>query len=108
LAGFDLTQARVQTPGETWWFTLSENPTEPRFGLDATRTGAISRNSLVWGDFGVGVAGAFLDATQHTDITFDLSRWGASSAQIAYLLFQLPARAAFLASRMIAGALPHA
>jgi hypothetical protein len=108
LVGFALTQARVQTPGETWWFTLSENPTEPRFGLDAARAEPISRDSLVWGDFGVDAAGAFLDATQHTDIAFDGSRWGTSSAQIAYLLFQLPARAAFLATRMIAGAIPHA
>ena len=108
LVGFALTQARVQTPGETWWFTLSENPTEPRFGLDAARAEPISRDSLVWGDFGVDAAGAFLDASKHTDIAFDGSRWGASSAQIAYLLFQLPARAAFLASRMISGALAHA
>ena len=34
LVGFAADEAASRTPGETWWFTLSENPTEPRFGLD--------------------------------------------------------------------------
>ena len=38
LVGFDLdASAVIDAPGETWWFTLSENPTEPRFGLDPSR-----------------------------------------------------------------------
>jgi hypothetical protein len=106
LVGFSLTQARIRKPGETWWFTLSENPTEPRFGLDLSREGAQTRDQLVWSDFGA-APGRFLDATAHTDIAFEGSTWGASSAQIAYLLFQLPARAAFSALKMLGGAVPH-
>jgi hypothetical protein len=107
LVGFDLTQARVRTPGETWWFTLSENPTEPRFGLDPARAGGGGRDDLVWEDFGV-APGGFLDPRHGAGILFDGSRWGASSAQMAYLLFQLPGRAAFNALRMLGGAIPHA
>lgn len=104
LVGFALTTARIATLGEKWWFTLSENPTEPRFGLDPSREGGISRDNLTWADFGVSRAGLFLDATSHTNLIFDGARWGASSAANAYLLFQLPARAAFSAARMVAGA----
>jgi hypothetical protein len=106
LVGFAMTRARIDTPGETWWFTLSESPTEPRFGLDAARDQpAPARDSLIWADFGVTVPGGFLDATTHTDITFDGARWGTSSADNAYLLFQLPARAAFRGTKMVAGAI---
>lgn len=113
LVGFDMKRERIDSDAETWWFTLSENPTEPRFGLDPSRAGAMTRDNLVWDDFGVAVGG-FLDATRHTaDIGFDgpasappveHSQWGASSAQVAYLLFQLPARAAFLGTTMVEGA----
>lgn len=106
LVGFAMTRARIDTPGEKWWFTLSENPTEPRFGLDPFRDEPQSRDSLIWEDFGVSAPGGFLAATRHTDLAFDESRWGASSAQVAYLLFQLPARAAFLAKTMVAGVTP--
>lgn len=106
LVGFSLTQARIHTPGETWWFTLSENPTEPRFGLDPSRVGDRTRDQLVWSDFGA-APGGFLNTATHTDIAFDDSTWGKSSAQIAYLLFQLPARAAFSALKMLGKAIPH-
>lgn len=102
LVGFAMTRARVDQPGEKWWFTLSENPTEPRFGLDPSRpTPAPTRDNLVWDDFGVGKPGQFLDATRHTNLAFDAVQWGASSASVAHLLFQLPARAAFLAKSMV-------
>ena len=106
LVGFAMTRARIDTAGERWWFTLSENPTEPRFGLDPSRNEARTRDSLVWADFGIASPGGFLDATQHTDLVFGESRWGDSSADVAYQLFQLPARAAFLAKAMVAKAVP--
>ncbi len=116
LAGFDMRREDLDTPGETWWFTLSENPSEPRFGLDDSRPGAISRDNLTFSDFGV-MPGQFLDATvprPAVDFTeppsnppADRSQWGTTSAQMAYLLFQLPARAAFLAKRMTQQAVPH-
>jgi hypothetical protein len=94
----------VRRAGETWWFALSENPSEPRFGLDESREGARTRDELMWTDFGVDAPGGFLDATTHTDIAFDDNRWGGSSAQVAALLFQLPARALFAGRRMLDGA----
>jgi hypothetical protein len=104
LVGFAMTRAQID---EKWWFTLSENPTEPRFGLDPSRAEADpSRDNLIWADFGVNAPGQFLDATQHTAITFDQSQWGASSASIAYLLFQLPARAAFKGTTMVTQTVP--
>ena len=116
LAGFDMARTDLDVPGETWWFTLSENPTEPRFGLDDSRQGPISRDNLAFSDFGL-TPGGFLDATQaYPSVDFseppsnpppDRSQWGTTSAQMAYLLFQLPARAAFLAKRMVQKAAPH-
>jgi hypothetical protein len=117
LVGFDMRREDLDTPGQTWWFTLSENPAEPRFGLDDSREGPITRDNLTFGDFGV-MPGQFLDATvPRPSVNFteppsnpppDRSQWGATSAQTAYLLFQLPARAAFLARRMAEEAAPHA
>jgi hypothetical protein len=128
LAGFELTLADIHddpnVSDDTWWFTLSENPTEPRFGLDPSRpSGVRSRDNLIWDDFGTPIGG-FLDATTPMNPLepspdkfsgpapqLDISRWGATSgplrttsAQVAYLLFQLPARAAFLGTRMVQGA----
>ena len=114
LVGFDLRRAQIDTPGETWWFTLSENPTEPRFGLEPSRQGVMTRDELTWQDLGAELPGQFLDAARHTNIGFngpassrpvERSQWGASSAQVAYLLFRLPARAAFLGERMVSGAM---
>jgi hypothetical protein len=106
LAGFSMTRARIDTAGEKWWFTLSENPTEPRFGLDPSREGGRTRDNLIWADFGLNQPGQFLDAVQHTGLVCDGVRWGDTSASVAYLLFQLPARAAFFAQTMVKGAIP--
>ncbi|MGI8457660.1 MAG: hypothetical protein ACR2LI_06075 [Propionibacteriaceae bacterium] len=114
LVGFALTEAEITDADDTWWFTLSENPSEPRFGLDESRQleppPGLSppRDDLVWTDFGVPPEG-FLRADQPSVVharsltTGDESRWGASSAAVAYLLFQLPARAAFKATSMLSG-----
>ena len=48
-SGFGMTRARIDTPGETWWFTLSENPTEPRFGLDPVARRAARRATACLG-----------------------------------------------------------
>ena len=91
---------------------LSGQPKEALKPLKDRKFTPIDRDNLIWQDFGVAAPGQFLDATQHTEIHFDGpsssppvedSRWGASSAQVAHLLFQLPARAAFLGRRMVAG-----
>jgi hypothetical protein len=114
LVGFALTEEEIRQPGARWWFTLSENPTEPRFGLDSSRLGdhplpnptpTRLRDSLIWDDFAV-AEGAFLDVTTPADLMIkdrllEDCRWGVSSAQVASLLFQLPARAVFLGTRMV-------
>ncbi|MFT3924531.1 MAG: hypothetical protein QM778_18475 [Myxococcales bacterium] len=104
LAGFSLTKAQIDNPEQNWWFTLSENPTEPRFGLDPSRVNDVSRDDLTWSDLEMDVPGGFLSAAHPTNLVLDKSRWGASSAEVAYLLFQLPARAAFRAKAMVTGA----
>ncbi len=108
LVGFSIDVETIKAPGPAWWFTLSENPTEPRFGLDPSREGGISRDNLIWDDFGVAIGG-FLDANKPAaGVSFpgdtDQNTWGTTSAQVAALLFQLPARAAFLGTKMVAGA----
>ncbi len=104
LVGFSIDVETITKPGPSWWFTLSENPTEPRFGLDPSREGGLTRDNLVWDDFGVPFGG-FLDAGKPAPgVSFGDNRWGTTSAQVAALLFQLPARAAFLGTRMVAGA----
>ncbi|MEP7113916.1 MAG: hypothetical protein ABI862_11665, partial [Ilumatobacteraceae bacterium] len=118
LVGFALTEAEIRQADATWWFTLSENPTEPRFGLDSSREGGQPlpnvnplptglRDALIWDDFQV-AEGAFLDVTRPAilvikDRLLEDCQWGASSAQVASLLFQLPARAVFLGTRMVDG-----
>ena len=108
LVGFDLTGApTIETPGETWWFTLSENPTEPRFGLDPSRQGP--RPQPRQPDLGRLRRQRTRPVPRRTQpapalVAFDGNAWGASSAQVAYLLFQLPARAAFLGTKMVDGA----
>lgn len=108
LVGFDLEISQLQTPFVQWWFTLSENPTEPRFGLDEPADPPVpeprGRDDLLWNDFGVGF-GQFLqagvgNAVFPDEVNEEIS-WGSTSAQIAALLFQLPARAAYNAKRMI-------
>jgi hypothetical protein len=113
LVGFALTAAEIRQGDFAWWFTLSENPTEPRFGLDESRDppllvlpiSANERDNLTWDDFNV-AEGRFLDATRHPEIVItdragETCQWGASSAQVAAVLFQLPARAAFLGTHML-------
>ena len=104
LVGFSIDVDTIKAPGPAWWFTLSENPTEPRFGLDPSRDGGLTRDDLIWDDFGVAIGG-FLDANKPAPgVSFPPNKWGTTSAQVAALLFQLPARAAFLGTKMVAGA----
>ncbi len=115
LVGFDLTEAEIKADDFVWWFTLSENPTEPRFGLDESREGGgapQTRDDLTWADFAV-EPGGFLRPGVPAPVSFtdgpppggggtlDTSQWARSSAEAAWLLFQLPARAAYKGQRML-------
>ena len=104
LVGFDATSDNIRN-NQLEWFTLSENPTEPRFGLDDNSgqpSDLSSRDDLAWADFAT-PNGAFLRAN-FPILTLDQATWGAHSAAVAHLLFQLPARAAYPASSMIVSA----
>jgi len=113
LIGFDLTvqqvdQAQGATPSRPWWFTLSEHVGEPRFGLDSGAAHAVgssvARDDLTWGDFGrpahvPGAPPSGLTVTYPATVGADAG--AGDAARTAYRLFQLPARAAFRASRMV-------
>jgi hypothetical protein len=127
--GFDLTvrEARGDTgdypdkdkPG--WFFVIKERPGEPRFGLDIKREGDINVwNDLSWEDVAPG-GGSFIqinDATQPFTLTKPtgaveekLEQWvddvniawnkNVSSADLAYVLYQVPVMIAVHASEML-------
>jgi hypothetical protein len=109
LVGFDLEVTQIESDLVEWWFTLSENPTEPRFGLDVPSVPPVAeprgREDLQWTDFGVEFDQFLQAGVGAVAFSGDLGeeiRWGTTSAQIAALLFQLPARAAYNGKRMIA------
>jgi len=112
--GFDLTveQARgtEKTPGFDdnlgWFFILQEIPGEPRFGMDVAfdpGTDGVTWDDLAWDSFG-GADLKFIKAGVHptfnpTDNTPD--KWGTSSANMAYVLFQKPSMVAVHAKEML-------
>jgi hypothetical protein len=106
LVAFDLLPNAIkqEDPNEPWWFLLAENPTEPRFGLDdVAAAGGDPRNNLTWAQLLGGLPQGqqrFLRATT-PNLVVDGVAWGRDSAAVAHLLFQLPARAAFLGTRML-------
>jgi hypothetical protein len=105
LVAFDLLPQTVKAPGAAWWFLLAENPTDPRFGLDdVAAAGGDERNNLTWNDLFAGLPQdqrRFLRASTPNRVV-DGVKWGSDAAAVAHLLFQLPARAAFLGTRMLA------
>ncbi len=132
--GFDLTvpEAKGQsgqnpTDDPGWFFVIKERPGEPRFGLEISRTGALTVfDHLTWDDALPGAAaGQFLPAAslatvplvapppnpdptqpdleldQHNDDkTVDAA--ASSSARWAYLLFRAPVMVAVHADDMLA------
>jgi hypothetical protein len=107
LVAFDLLPSTIkqEDPAEPWWFLLAENPTEPRFGLDdVPAAGGNPPNNLTWAQLLAGLPQdqrRFLRATTPNLVVGGLA-WGSDAAVVAHLLFQLPARAAFLGTRMLA------
>jgi hypothetical protein len=122
--GFDLTIDEVKGTGGDpgWYFVLQERPGEPRFGLEAARSGAIETlDDLAWSDAISGATpGQFLPAsalasvalTEPSNATDPVKhdQWNndrrvvpasASSARWAYLLFREPVMVAVHASEML-------
>lgn len=101
MLGFDLTTAAARgsatDPG--WYFIIKERPGQVRFGLDiplsTTNTSAAltSWNDVTWAhmlDSGQTLNdNIYIDATQLAT-TLEGVTWGGSSADMAYILYQLP------------------
>jgi hypothetical protein len=92
----DGTLAPVPPPGSLW-LTLSEHVGEPRFGLDEGPSSGAGRDDLAWADWPV-AAGHLPIAVAPGLRPPGLSL---SSAVVAWLLYQLPARAGFRARRLM-------
>jgi hypothetical protein len=117
--GFDLTAEDVQSsPG--WYFVIAEQPTEPRFGLDAPSnedppdppSDPTDWSDLHWGHVGVAMGG-YLRLTDNRLVDADKAvvtggsvraRFGRTSADMAAITFQRPARAAVHSRELVAGA----
>lgn len=129
--GFDLTAAEAQggtgleddeDPG--WFFVIKERPGEPRFGLDIESAGdLITWNDLSWPDVydpatddgflqvGAGTSTLTLDAppgdantfvqTQHPEDLQIVWRPQMNSAELAYILYQVPVLVGVHAAEML-------
>ncbi len=106
--GFDLTKEEaIADPG--WFFVIQEQPTEPRFGLDAPDFDEVlpvldNWNKLSWRHL-VNTEEE-LKALSHASIKtvlpdIDKAKWGRNSANQAYITLQRPVRIAIHAREMI-------
>jgi hypothetical protein len=122
LNGVDPKRPGEEGPG--WFFVIKERPGEPRFGLDiagaAPQASLTTWNQLAWSDVGA-AAGASLRAGGGREYTLTAPgtgaatelakqyqedsrfRWRAAtdSAEIAYILYQVPVLMAVHASEML-------
>lgn len=111
LFGFNLTigQARGAelTSGFTddlgWFFIIQEVPGEPRFGMDLNfdpGTNGLSWDDLAWDRLPPDTR--FIRASVVPNISVaDKNKWGADSANMAYVLFQKPSMVAVHAREML-------
>jgi hypothetical protein len=114
--GFDLTAPEARGSVEVgdadagWFFVLQQRPGEPRFGLDLERAGTpavpVKWDDLAWVHLTTVGLGGHIDlaAGPTTDITTEPDRsvvWGASAAEMAYILHQSPVMVAFHARDML-------
>ena len=111
LFGFDLTieQARGTelTPGFIdhlgWFFIIQEIPGEPRFGMDIRfdpGPDGLSWDDLAWDRLPPDTT--FIKASVVPNISVpDKNKWGADSANMAYVLFQKPSMVAVHAKEML-------
>ncbi len=113
--GFELTPEQAKgtetTPGFTdndgWFFIIQEPPGEPRFGMDIEiEQGPNTWDKLSWEHFG-DIPLPFINTDRKPSLspTDDIpgSRWGANSAQMAYVLYQKPVMVAVHGKEMLEG-----
>jgi hypothetical protein len=124
LLGFELTAEEAKgSPNEEdakpgWFFAIQERPGEPRYGLDDPEDGfgalqpAHNWNELSWGHLAANQdefdalnlidLSHVLNSVNITDATDAVVHWGADSADMAYILLQVPVRIYVHASEMLA------
>ncbi len=111
LFGFDLTieQARGTelSDGFTdhlgWFFIIQEVPGEPRFGMDIhfdPGTDGLSWDDLAWDRLPPDTKFIKRSVLPNINVT-DKNKWGADSANMAYVLFQKPSMVAVHAQEML-------
>lgn len=114
LLGFDLTEPMAKgdgTPGNPgWFFVIAEAPGEPRFGmdLDYQPSAPFAWDDLSWTNLQT-TSGGFIRTADLTDTATEKwsnlpkpsGRWGRSAADMATILFQLPAMVATHAKEML-------
>jgi hypothetical protein len=87
-----------------WFFVIQEIPGEPRFGMDLnfdTGSDGLSWDDLAWTNLPAD-ATFIKGSVKPTGAAFpELHRWGANSANMAYILFQKPSMVAIHATDML-------
>lgn len=116
--GFPLTRKQVigdnATDDPGWFFVIQEQPTEPRFGLDAANFEGVLTSPTAWSDLSwrhFAETTEELKALSHvsakalpktvTDGEIDKVRWGKNAAHQAFITWQRPVRVAIHASQLI-------
>jgi hypothetical protein len=123
--GFDLTSVeakggKIATDDAGWFFVIKERPGEPRFGLDTgleePEPKLLNWNNLSWKKVGTNdgehITIANINLETGTDLNYEENKpnpedvqanWSpaASSADIAYILYQVPVLVAVHGSRML-------
>jgi hypothetical protein len=106
--GFDLEpDDAVANPG--WFFVIQQQPTEPRFGMDAADFDKPLPPPTTWDNLNwrhLANTEEELNALSHASISvsmpnIDKAKWGKNSAHQAYITLQRPVRIAIHASEMI-------
>jgi hypothetical protein len=107
--GFDLTHGEALA-GHGWFFVIQQQPTEPRFGMDAANFDEQGPPPLTtWDNLNwrhMADTEEELNALSHASISrsmpdIDTAKWGKNSAHQAYITLQRPVRIAIHASEMI-------
>ncbi|MFN8499164.1 MAG: hypothetical protein U0641_15045 [Anaerolineae bacterium] len=107
--GFDLTKEQaLADPG--WFFVIQQQPTEPRFGMDAADFSQPLPPLQTWDDLSwrhLANTEAALEALSYASIKtplpdIDKAKWGRNGAHQAYITLQHPLRIAIHATELLA------
>lgn len=106
--GFDLTVDEAKGSDDVggsrpgWFFVIKERPGEPRFGLDepSGAAAAATWDDLSWSHVAPG-GSPDLSSTLINATMSDSARWGATAADMAWILYQDPVLIAVHASEML-------